>query len=99
MRLANSQEGCVHKDELEIASGKGAGGANLLAALQGSNAQASETTAGAASKGIGADSQKYAAAKGYSTAALDKMVAGRDRVTAERLELFDREGNVGALRK
>ena len=97
MRLGN-QEGWVHQDDLVIAS-KQPGGANLLAALQGSNAQASETTAAAASKGIGADSTKYAAAKGYSTDALRKMIANRDRVTAERVEIFEREGSVGALRK
>src|SRR5439155_1462481 len=56
MRLGN-QEGWVHQDELVIASKK-PGGENLVAALQGSNAQASETTAGAASKGISADSTK-----------------------------------------
>ena len=99
LRMANNQEGWVHQDELVIASKGAGGGANLLAALQGSNAQASESTAGAASKGIGADSQKYAAAKGYSTDALNKMVAGRDRVTAERVEIFESQGNVGPVRK
>lgn len=87
------KEGYVKESALKPRSPSMFGGASSgVNALTGNNP---DVGASAAARGIKDDAAKYASSKGYNTAALDQMIANRDRVAGERWVQFAQEGKVG----
>jgi uncharacterized protein YgiM (DUF1202 family) len=73
--------------------------ASLVSGLSaGANAVSGNTSdvgATAAGRGINDDAAVYATSNNYSTAALEQMIANRDRVVGDRWVQFTNEGKVG----
>jgi len=89
----NGQDGYVKESALKprdpsIVSGLSAG-ANAM------TGQTSDVGATAAGRGINDDAAVYAESKGLSTAAVDQMIANRNRVAGDRWVQFTKEGKVG----
>lgn len=92
VRLAG-KEGYVKESALKPRSPSMFGDASAgMNALTGNT---SDVGATAAARGISDDANKYAASKKYNTAALEQMVANRNRVAGERWVQFTQEGRVG----
>lgn len=92
VRLAG-KEGYVKQSALTPRSpGMFSGASSGMNALTGNN---SDAGAAAAARGIKDDVAQYAASKNYNTAALEQMIANRNRVAGQRWIQFTQEGQVG----
>jgi uncharacterized protein YgiM (DUF1202 family) len=82
------KESALEPREASLVSGLSAG-ANAV------TGNTSDVGATAAGRGINDDASVYASSKNLSTAALDQMIANRDRVAGQRWVQFTQEGRVG----
>lgn len=92
----NDQEGFVRETALVARSTGG-----LSDAVKGASALSGNTDIGAsaAARGVGQDTAVYAYSKGMSTAALETMIANRNRVAGDPWIRFTNEGKVGPAKQ
>jgi hypothetical protein len=94
---ANDKEGFIREAALKPRSPSMLGGASSAANTLTGNT--SDVGAAAAGRGISEDAQAFAVSKGYNTAALDQMIANRNRVAGQRWIMFTQEGKVGPAKQ
>lgn len=93
----NDKEGYVKETALKPRSPSMLGGASAGAnALTGNT---SDVGAAAAARGIQEDANVYAASKGYNTAALQEMIANRNRVAGDPWLRFTHEAKIGPYKQ